>query len=73
MARGRKPYAHEMVIPRRAHEFFERGKVTARYSVRLGKGKTLAAVRVHAFPGHAVFHFSVDEFNRLFRPEKERA
>lgn len=71
MARGRPHVsAYEMVTPRQAGMFFTTGKVTARYTVHLGKGKSVDCVRVHSFPGHAVFHFSVAEFHRIFKTWK---
>jgi len=72
VAGGRKPVANEMVRWRKHGGFFdERGKVTARYTLHVAPSKTLACVRVHFFPGNNVAHFTVDEFNRLFRPAEK--
>lgn len=70
----KRPDADEMVQPRKPVPIFVRGgrwKVTARYSVRVNATTDLACVRVRGPGGHAM-HFTLAEFNRLFRPSKEK-
>lgn len=48
-----------------------RWKVTARYSLQIGPDKRIQCVRVREGVGH-VMHFSREEFQRLFEPDKEQ-
>lgn len=48
----------------------DRGKVTARYTVRVNSTTSLECVRVHFFPSHTVAHYSLAEFRCLFKGEE---
>ena len=68
-----KPHADEMVRPRKPIPVFASGgrwKVTARYSVRVSGTTELACVRVRGPGGHAM-HFTLAEFNRLFKRDTD--
>ena len=68
-----------MVLPRKPNPYLPAGpwKVTARYRLQVSATKSVLCVRVrgpYAPTGNAyVLHFEVREFNRLFKPAKERA
>lgn len=64
------PPPYEMVELRRPNAVLPltRWKVTARYSVQISATEMLSCVRVRG--AQLVLHFSLTEFNRLFKPEK---
>lgn len=72
-----RPAANEMVVPRLPMAYLPAGrwKVTARYSVQTSAKKWLSCVRVRGPYGAGdgvVLHLSETEFNRLFKPMKEK-
>jgi hypothetical protein len=63
------PYAKQMVVLKRQGPLTDLsawGKVTSRFKVRVSPTRELLCVRVH-YAG-SVYHFSLTEFRRLFRP-----
>jgi hypothetical protein len=67
-----RPAANETVVPRKPIAYMPAGvwKVTARYRVRVSATRYLECVRVrgpYASSNSVVLHFSVSEFNKLFK------